>query len=68
MNPLAEIDLGDKRLTELEAISISKMLAKREQYVHEGRGREAHGLGTGIMILWLTLTEGRQYITGFGGL
>jgi hypothetical protein len=62
------INLQDKRLTELEAIALSKMLAKREQYVAQGRGREAHGAGTAIWILWSTLTEGRQFLTGFGDL
>ena len=65
---LSQINLQDKRLTELEAVALAKMMAKREQYVHQGRGREAHGAGTAIWILWATLTEGRQYLTGFGGL
>ena len=68
MNPLADIDLKDKRLTELEAIAIAKMLEKREQYIMQGRAREAHGLGTGILLFWATLVEGRQYITDWGGL
>ena len=65
---LSQINLLDKRLTELEAISLAKMLEKREQYVSQGRGREAHGAGSAIWIFWATLTEGRQYLTGFGGL
>ena len=65
---LGQINLHDKRLTELEASALSKMLTKREQYVNQGRGREAHGAGTAIWILWTTLTEGRTYITGYGEL
>lgn len=65
---LSQINLQDKRLTELEAIALAKMLEKREDYVHQGRGREAHGAGTAIWILWTTLVEGRQYLTGFGEL
>lgn len=65
---LSQINILDKRLTELEAIALSKMLQKREQYIREGRGREAHGAGSAIWILWATLTEGRQYMTGFGEL
>lgn len=68
MNPLEKIDLQDPRITELEAVAIAKMLAKREQYVREGRGREAHGIGTAIMITWTTITEGREYITNWGTL
>jgi len=63
---LSHINLQDKRLTELEAVALSKMLQKREQYVHQGRGREAHGSGSAIWILWETLTDGRKYLTGFG--
>ena len=66
---LHKINLQDKRLSELEAVALSKMLQKREDYVRQGRGREAHGLGTGAWILWTTLTEGRTlYETGFGEL
>ena len=65
---LSQINLQDKRLTELEAIALSKILAKREQYIHQGRGREAHGAGTAAWIVWSTLTEGRQFITGWGDL
>ena len=68
MNPLEEIDLQDPRITELEAVALAKMLTKREVYVQQGRAREAHGLGTGIVLLWRTLTEGRQYITAWGEL
>jgi len=67
-NPLAEIDLQDPRLTELEAIAIARMLTKREMYIHQGRGREAHGLGTGIMLVWRTITDGRAFLTGWGDL
>ena len=66
---LSQINLQDKRLTELEAVSLSKMLQKREDYVHQGRGREAHGAGTMIWLMWVTLTEGRTYYeTGYGEL
>ena len=68
MNELDEVNLQDKRLTELEAIALSKMLQKREQYVHQGRGREAHGIGTGIVIFWRTITDGRDFITNWGQL
>jgi len=65
---LSHINLQDRRLTELEAVALAKMLAKREQYVNQGRGREAHGAGTAIWIMWEILTDGRKYLTGFGEL
>jgi hypothetical protein len=65
---LREINLQDKRLTELEAVALAKMLSKREQYVQQGRAREAHGAGTAIWILWSTLTGGRNIVTTWGDL
>jgi len=62
---LSQIDLQDPRITELEAVAMAKILAKREQYVRQGRTEEAHGAGTAVWIFWLTLTEGRQYITNW---
>lgn len=67
-SPLDEVNLQDTRITELEAVALAKMLSKREQYVREGRGREAHGLGTGIVIMWRTITDGREYITNWSSL
>jgi len=67
-NVLAQIDLQDKRLSELEAIAIAKILAKREQYVRQGRFEEAHGAGTAVWMFWLELTQGRAHITGWGEL
>jgi len=66
---LRQINLQDKRLTELESLALSRMLEKREEYVMHGRGREAHGAGTMIFMLWSILTDGRTlYDTGYGGL
>jgi hypothetical protein len=49
------VDIHDEELLPLEAQALGMMLAKREAYVEQGRAREAHGLGTGIWILWNTL-------------
>lgn len=65
---LRQIDLQDERLSTLEAVALAKMIAKREQYVEQGRAAEAHGLGTGIWMLWLTLTDGKKYDTGWSSL
>jgi len=64
---LSHIDINDKRLTELDALALQRMLEKRENYVYEGRARDAHGLGTGIWILWKTLTREQPDTTGYGG-
>ena len=65
-NVLAQIKLQDERITELEAVAMAKILAKREQYVRQGRHEEAHGAGTAVWMLWLELTQGRKYITNWG--
>ena len=65
---LKQINLQDPKLSELEAVALAKMIAKRESYIDQGRFREAHGLGTGIYMLWSVITDGRKYQTGFGEL
>jgi hypothetical protein len=65
---LSEVNPNDERLTELESVALTKMLEKRKQYVREGRARDAHGLGTGIWILWKTLTLEQPDATGYGSL
>jgi len=67
-NVLSQINLQDERITELEAVAMAKILAKREQYVRQGRFEEAHGAGTAVWLLWLELTNGRKYITNWGDL
>jgi hypothetical protein len=67
-NVLSQINLQDERITELEAVAMAKILAKREQYVRQGRFEEAHGAGTAVWMLWLELTQGRKYITNWGEL
>jgi hypothetical protein len=65
---LRQIDLKDSRLTEVESIALSKMIDKREQYVEQGRSREAHGAGMAIWIFWSTLIDGKPYTTGWDGI
>lgn len=65
---LREVDIRDPRLTEAESLALAKMLQKRELYVRQGRAKEAHGLGTGIWILWKTLIDEPEGGTGYGGL
>jgi hypothetical protein len=56
MSMLDEVNPLDVRLSSEEALALYRMIQKREQYVGQGRSREAHGLGTGIHIMWRTLT------------
>ena len=65
---LSAVDVHDKRLTDLESLALRLMLEKRQEYVRAGRARDAHGLGTGIWILWKTLTLQQPGSTGYGGL
>ena len=65
---LREVNPWHPGLTEQESFALSKMLEKREQYVEQGRADAAHGLGTGIWILWRSLINASQQSTGFGGL
>ena len=53
---LSQIKLPDTRLSAQEELALCRMINKRESYVEQGRFRDAHGLGTGIWILWATLT------------
>ena len=53
---LRQIDLFEDSLLPVERSAIKKMMDKREQYVDQGRAREAHGAGTMIWILYKELT------------
>jgi hypothetical protein len=65
---LSEVNPHDERLTAAESLALVLMLEKRELYVAQGRSRDAHGLGTGIWILWKTLIHEALPATGYGGL
>jgi hypothetical protein len=65
---LSEVDLFDPRISEPDAKALQQMLEKREIYVAQGRNREAHGIGTGIWILWRTLIQESAGSTGYDGL
>lgn len=52
---LSQIRLPDARVPPEVEVAMCRMMDKREMYVEQGRFRDAHGLGTGIWILWTTL-------------
>ena len=49
---LSGIDPLDPRLTVDQAIIIGALQAKYSRYVRQGRGREAHGVGSALLICW----------------
>jgi len=51
INPLAI------HLSKMESLILTRLLAKREKYMDQGRHREAHGLGQGIHIVWHAIHE-----------
>lgn len=65
---LKDVDPLDPEISNVEAIALFKMLEKREQYVTQGRAREAHGAGTMIYMLWKILKDQPPALTGYGGL
>jgi hypothetical protein len=65
---LSEVNPHDSRVLQSEATALLLMLEKREKYISQGRNREAHGLGTGIWILWKSLILESAGSTGFGGI
>jgi hypothetical protein len=47
-----DLDLTDHRLLQRVRLALEIMRQKRLEYISEGRGREAHGLGMAMMIVW----------------
>jgi hypothetical protein len=39
------------------AMAFERMLEKRSEYLIQGRHREAHGLGAGLLILWTVMND-----------
>lgn len=54
---LGKIDLDDPRLIPIEELALRRMQEKRDQYIWQGRDLEARGVGTAMLLFWLTLTE-----------
>lgn len=46
------IDVTSPDLTNVESMMITAMLEKREEYIRQGRKKEAHGAGTIIWMYW----------------
>jgi hypothetical protein len=62
MGQLLEVDPYATHLTTNESIALAAMLAKHKEYAYAGRADDAHGLGTGIWILWRSLLDFRDTV------
>ena len=47
-----DIDPDSSVLTPYEASLLKVLLKKRMMYLHQGRGREAHGIYSAALIVW----------------
>jgi hypothetical protein len=54
---LSQIDPYDEELLPNVRNALIEMLRKQEDYVWQGRARDAHGAGTMIWILWTHLND-----------
>jgi len=48
----ALIDLSNPLLTPKESLVLNMLIKKRMDYLHQGRGREAHGVAISMVIVW----------------
>jgi hypothetical protein len=62
MGQLLEVDPYADHLSTQESVALIAMLAKHRDYSCAGRSDDAHGLGTGIWILWRALLDFRDTI------
>jgi hypothetical protein len=47
-----DIDLLDPKLTPSERSMLRDLMTARDQYCHQGRGREYHAIGKALAIVW----------------
>ena len=66
MNILARVDPGAGWLTKEESVALHMMKDKHQRYVAKGRTKEAHGIATGVLILWQALQRAPIIDTGWG--
>ena len=55
MNNIDKIDLANERLTPSDVRLLKALMHKRLVYISQGRGREAHGIGQALLIVWQAL-------------
>ena len=49
---IAEVDPENPALTTRDRELLRNLVRKHQMYIEQGRGREAHGMGTAILAVW----------------
>jgi hypothetical protein len=49
---IAEVDPDNPMLAERDREVLRLLVRKHQVYIEQGRGREAHGMGTAILVVW----------------
>jgi hypothetical protein len=65
---LSNVNVQDRRLTDVDAVVLTRLMQKRDEYITQGRSKEAHGVARSIRIHWEVCTDARRYSTGWGGI
>jgi hypothetical protein len=53
---IAEVDPESPVLAERDRELLRILVRKHQVYIEQGRGREAHGMGTAILLVWQVST------------
>jgi hypothetical protein len=54
---IADVDPASPVLSPRDSDLLRMLVRKHQQYIEQGRGREAHGMGTAILIVWHAATR-----------
>ncbi|MDH5540413.1 MAG: hypothetical protein OEY03_13505 [Rhizobacter sp.] len=52
---IAEVDPENPLLSRRDRDLLRNLVRKHQMYIEQGRGREAHGMGTAILAVWQTV-------------
>jgi hypothetical protein len=52
-----DIDFQSPMLSERDAELMRALARRRQRYIEQGRGREAHGVGSAIAIVWQSVSQ-----------
>ena len=53
---IADVDPENPVLAERDREMLKMLVRKHQVYIEQGRGREAHGMGTAILVVWQVAT------------
>ena len=69
---IADVDPENPVLAPRDRELLRMLVRKHQVYIEQGRGREAHGMGTAILVVWQVATMPGQHAempdTGLGDL